>query len=1400
MADVIDELKVQIDASTKNADVKLDKFITKMENLQKAVTGLSGFNASGFANGLSQLAISIQDFGSKTKAADFNRVANGLDKLAAVNAQGLESTATAMTSFATSMTGLGQMTFNADNLTKMVNSVTKLGGANATQALTNLPQISTLLKSFIADMNSVGSVTFNFDGLANLVNNISRLGGAKATQAAANLKPLKDQILRFVSGLNGIGTLSFDTAGLTNLVSSITKLGGKAAGNAIPNIQNLGVALNQLMDTLSRAPAVSQNTILMTQALAQLAANGSKVSSATSAISGGLFKYTGATGKAMKSTKGIAAQIGMFYARCFLLVRGVKSLWKSTEKAMDYIETLNYFDAAWSQVADNAVNSWKEAGYDSAEAYANSFSQRAQSVTGKMTGFTADDSGNLKSTGQVSLGLDPEKLMNYQATFGQMASSMGVASETSLKLSQALTEIGADLASVKNLDFENVWNDMASGMVGMSRTLDKYGVNIRNVNMQEKLSELGINAKISSLGQEEKALLRVIILLQSTKYAWGDLADTINQPANQLRLLEANFGNLARTIGSLFLPIVTKVLPYLNAMAIALQRLFSWIGSLLGIKMSGFGTSIGSAAADWGDMEDAAGGVADSTGDAAKNTKKMAENLQGFDKLNVISTKSDSDSGSGAGAGGGAGADLTAAFDKAFEEYQQAWDAAFANVENSAQQMADKIQNAFKQIWDAAEPARKSIKALWDEGLSRLGTFTWTALKDFYSEFLVPLGKWTLGTGLPMLVDSINAFLMKIDFPAINDALRNFWQALEPFAESVGIGLIKFFRDLLSVGADFINAVVPDGLNRIAEALKSTNPDTAEKIGYALGIIAVSLFAIKSGITVFKGVSTVISSISTAISSVGTAMKAMTKVAGILKKSLDPLFGTNGLLSVTNLSNIAGGMKAVFSNVMSGVAPMQAMGSQFGILGTIATALAGIAALIGGAALAVSKFFNMWKEGFGWLNEALMVIGIAIAAVGAVILGAPALIAAGIAGVVAALATVAVIIHDKWDSIVEFFQSIPDKLKSVWESIKNSAVQSWNSVVAYSQNILDKVGSTINSVVDWFSQLPGKIGYALGYALGTITKWTVDFVNYWSVKIPETIENVRKWFAELPTKIYNAIVGAIERVSAWGKEVYNSFANKISEIITAIVQWFSEVPQKIYDKILQIKGKIEEWGSKTIAFFKITVPTIISNVVNFFSELPKQIMEVGENVIRGLWEGMNNMTKWIGNNIKNFVNGVIRGFKDGFDEHSPSKIAFKIGDFFTVGLGNGLVDKFDNVYADVQSFTDKISGINMMPEFVDPNIKINRDIVDSIAIHTNYVPSVPVYNGNVDASNFSTEVHAAISGAIDYDRLGEAVYKAQTRAMRENPTVIDKGDIVDAWKAGAKAFRKQTGRQLGIVY
>ena len=1026
MSDVIDDLKVQIDASTQSADAKLDKFIAQMMKLQSTITGLEMSNVSNIASGINQISASIQNFNNRTKTADFSRVTTGMNKLATVDAQGVAATAQAMSTFTANMKGLndihvdsdgisnianaisklgratvteatqnleflktsmkdfitgmnsvGGLTFDANGLVTLVNSVSRLGSINATQSVKNLPQLSAVLRAFIMDMNTVGGVTFDFTGLNSFVGNITRLGGAKATQAAMNLKPIKDQMLRFVSGMNGIGALNFDTTGLANLVSSITKLGGKSATTAIPNIQALGVALSQLMATLSHAPAVSQNLIQMTTALASLAGNGSRVSSASTAMYRGLNLYSSSASKATKATKGLVSQIGMFYAKCFLLIRGAKALWKATESSMDYIETLNYFDAAWGQVAGNAAGEWKKAGYESAEAYAKSFSERAKALTGKMTGFQPDAYGNLIATGMPSLGLDPERLMNYQATFGQMASSMGVASETALKLSNALTMIGADLASVKNLKFEDVWQDMASGMVGMSRTLDKYGVNIRNVNLQEKLYELGIDAKIAKLGQQDKALLRTIILLQSTKYAWGDMASTIGQPANQLRLLQANFANLARTIGNLLLPIVSKVLPYINALVIAIQRLFSWIGGLLGIKIGGFSSSIGSAATDFGDMEDAADGIADSTGDAAKNTKKMADNLQDFDNLNVINSQKDSGSG-GSGSGGGAGGLLDDAFEDAFSEYQLAWDKAFANMENSAQELADKITRAFQRIWEAAEPTRESLKRLWNEGLARLGDFTWTALKDFWNEFLVPVGKWTLGTGLPMLIDNINAFLMKIDFPAINDALRNFWQALAPFSMKVGEGLIDFFGDLLSVGADFINFTVPNGINSVADALRNIDPGTAEKIGYALGIVATGIMGFKTIDAAVKGVKNIYSPLQKLFRLIGP-MKYVAIAGGIagIVIALDKF----GVIDV-NWSVLASGFKNLASalgkfasgigqgliNFIKGITPIvsptletlvNGIGKAFDFMANVLNAIP--VSVISGLTTTFLSFFMVWK-------------------------------------------------------------------------------------------------------------------------------------------------------------------------------------------------------------------------------------------------------------------------------------------------------------------------------------------------------------------------------------------------------------------------------------------------------
>lgn len=378
-------------------------------------------------------------------------------------------------------------------------------------------------------------------------------------------------------------------------------------------------------------------------------------------------------------------------------------------------------------------------------------------------------------------------------------------------------------------------------------------------------------------------------------------------------MLKSNFEALARSIGTLLLPIVAKVLPYLNGITIAVERVFSGIARLLGIKLSDYVSSTKSASIDMDSMANASDNAASGLGNADKNAKKLKKSLSvlPFDELNQLNSDKDS-SGSSSSGSGGATPHIPALDDAladAISNYQKVWDEAFGSMENKAQQVADKITDAFEKIRKAAKPTTNAIKKLWNEGLSKLGNFSinalknlwknylkpmgnwvlsdnsglprffkitndilnkinwsklqtvlknffemlqkptkfvWTGLMDFYENFLKPISVWTMNEAIPRLVDALTRFGNAIHWDELNAALSDFWSALAPFAQNVGEGLVSFFENLLGVGSDFINDKVPNGLKSISEALRNINPETAKQIGAGLGKVAIAIAGFKS--------------------------------------------------------------------------------------------------------------------------------------------------------------------------------------------------------------------------------------------------------------------------------------------------------------------------------------------------------------------------------------------------------------------------------------------------------------------------------------------------------------------------------------------------------------------------
>ena len=589
MADVVDELQIEINAKATKANDSIDRLVGKLDRLTTSLSRVNGTNLNGLANGVQRLGNAMQVMNT-IKTADFTRLATNLTKLGSVNVSALNSAASSM---------------------------------------------SQLTRAF----NSLGTVSANAQAVGEIAKNIS-------------------------------------------------KLGNKSVQTAITNIPQLAKAMNNLMATLSKSPKVSKNVIQMTNAIANLASQGSKVGSASNSIVRGLNKTSTSANTARKSFGGLASAIVKFYATYFMVIRGLKGLWSSIESTADYIEAYNYFNVSLGKIGSDWSHQFEQYGYNNAESYAESFSTRLSERLSKLSGLQvtlgADGQGLLTESGMKNLGLNIQEITQYASQLASVTNSIGQTGEVSLATASSFTKLAGDISSLFNVDYSSVAKNLQSGLIGQSRALYKYGIDITNATLQTYAYELGLSKAVSEMTQAEKMQLRMLAILDQSKVSWGELANTINSPSNMIRQLTNNLKETGMVLGQLFVPILQKVLPIINGVTIAIKRLLESIAGLFGIKIDfdAFGQG-------YSDLEDGLGGVSDSFDDVASSAKKAKSGLRAFDELKTINIPDSS--GSGAGGVGGGGIDLTDEILKATEEYEKAWQEAFDKIENKAQEWSDKI-------------------------------------------------------------------------------------------------------------------------------------------------------------------------------------------------------------------------------------------------------------------------------------------------------------------------------------------------------------------------------------------------------------------------------------------------------------------------------------------------------------------------------------------------------------------------------------------------------------------------------------------------------------------------------------------------------------------------------------
>lgn len=502
------------------------------------------------------------------------------------------------------------------NIDKLTTAISKL------RTKGSIGKVCSSLDTLTKSISALKSASSGMDGLSRINDFMDRISNVNLSESAKGIRSVASALTRIssvdlkgldLSGLkgkmnslqNGLSPLSkVDASGLRSVSSalnSIAKIPDFSSKLDSKTLDDFATSCKKITDALD---PLASKIETVGNSFAKLPSNIQKVIAATDGA-------TKASSKSAKSYMSLSSQLNGFMRSAAKLV-SLKAI------------------ATYLGNAAEKFNSYYEA--------ANLFGVSMKGLTGEASTFI--------NKMETLLGIDPTEAMNNMATIQGLTTSFGMASDKAYVLSKNLTQLGYDLASLKNIPVAESFTKIQAAISGELEPIRRLGVDISNARLQQELLNLGYSQSVSTLSQADKAVLRYIAIMKQTTDAQGDFARTLSSPANMIRILQAQLNSLARAVGSLLYPALKSILPPLIAAVELIKEIVTGIASLMGVKVE---------FPDFSSASDAVGGVTDAMDNTTKATGKAAKAfknyIMGFDELNVIQKDKGSSGGSGSGAG-----------------------------------------------------------------------------------------------------------------------------------------------------------------------------------------------------------------------------------------------------------------------------------------------------------------------------------------------------------------------------------------------------------------------------------------------------------------------------------------------------------------------------------------------------------------------------------------------------------------------------------------------------------------------------------------------------------------------------------------------------------------------------
>lgn len=1137
---------------------------------------------------------------------------------------------------------IGNLQSKLQGLGSTLNS---LNGASISNFASGMSQLTTSLRS----VSSIDTRTFS-----KIATNMEKLGNLDTARLVSSASALKSM----ATELSGFASVSKQSAEITQLTASISKLGSKSAGYAADNIRNLGSALKEVMTTLSNAPRVSNNIIQMTNALANLSQQGSKVGSASRSLVTGFSN----TNKSIKSTRsgfrGLASTIGKFYATYWLVMRAVGKIGSAVDLASQLTEVQNVVDTTFGDMASKVDDFTKTSIQDfgMSELTVKQISSRFQAL-GTSIGISSEQVANGTAVANKAL-------MSQNNTLYKTTDSMA-------DMSLNLTRLAGDMASFYDVDQADVAKSLQSIFSGTIAPLRRYGLDLTQATLSEWAMKNGLDANIKSMTQAEKVLLRYNYVMANTQAAQGDFAKTANTWANSVRVLKQEFQAWGSIIGSVVInalkpfvqalsKVMLKVISFTRTVADALGAIFGWT-----IEISGRG-----AAADgMEDIADGVGDIGDNADSSNKKAQKLKKTLLSIDEIHALDDNSDSGSGGGSGSGGSGGGGAGGGVDSSLKKTDGLLEKYKSSIKD--------LYSLGKYIGDALASAMESID--WKKIYQKADNFG-KGLADFLNGLISPRLFYDLGA---TIAGSLNTALHFLNSFGTTFDWAN-------FGLSIANGINGFFENFdFALLAKTINAWVQGIYTMLTTAIKNVSwKDVLKGITDFLSNLDIKTVEIIVGTLLIKKIISLKWG-SVALAFIGKSLSKAIAQAIASKIGFELVEGAGVGTAImqafkTIFASLSTNLGLLIEGLFSGLSLGDAITAAFGtgavdLLATIGSAFSAIA----GTILSIVNFVKMLKDGFSWINEILMVIGVALATIGAILAGVAALPAVIVGAIVAAVSTIVVLVKDNWNTICELFSTVGD----------------WFN------------GNVIEPVVSFFKDMWKTISGFFGSLWKDIVTVWQGASKWFSSTVIEPIVGFFKGFATRAQQIFQGIWIIIQAIWIVASSWFND------NVITPISNLFNFLKTLIQATIQTAKDFVFSTWQGVASWFSGTVIQPISNFFNMLKAGITSALSAAKNFVISTWQGV---ASWFNGNVIspitncfnimkngitnafNYVWGSIRGGVTGAMNYVISKIENGVN--FVVSGINSLLRGFNKVV----SMAAKVAGANWNGVSLVPKVHIPR--------------------------------------------------------------------------------------------